>query len=185
MLKTHLIILLVLFNNVTLADGIGLGQPLPQLAIDDRGELVLDNDEFSFQPWELPAAIGKFHVVQYMAGTKGASELNKPFTDRLKEIAVGSYKVTTVINLDEAMWGTSGFVISELKKNKRRYPRSHMVVDADGIGRELWKFESKSSAIVIVDAAGSVRYLKDGAMSEPEIEQALKLISGVTSPGTP
>ena len=183
MYKPLCLVTFLMFSSVVLGDGIDLGQPLPELSIADRGELLLENDEFRFRPWVLPAAIGKIHVLQYLAGTRGASKLNEPFTDRLKEIPDVNYRVTTVINLDDAMWGTSGFVISEVKKNKRRYARSSMVLDADGIGRELWRLESKSSAIVIMDAAGSVRYFKDGAMSERDIERALDLIRAAVDPG--
>jgi len=182
MKKSLYVVAFLLFSGVALGDGIDLGQPLPELSIEDRGELLLENDEFGFRPWVLPAAIGKTHVLQYMAATKGASKLNEPFTDRLKEISDGSYQVTTVINLDDAMWGTSGFVISEVKKNKRKYPGSHMVLDADGAGRELWKLEPDSSAIVIMDGGGSVRYLKDGPMSAQEIERALNLIRAAANP---
>lgn len=166
----------LLASALTRADGIDLGQPLPDLSIADRGELLLQGDDFSFAPWAVAADIGKIHIVQYMAGTKGASEINKPFTDRLQEIPNSNYQVTTIINLDDAMWGTSGFVISEVKKNKRMFPGSTMVLDAEGVGRETWKLQPKSSAIVVLDARGSVHYLKDGAMSEGDIEQMLEFI---------
>ncbi|MCZ6831364.1 MAG: YtfJ family protein [Gammaproteobacteria bacterium] len=183
MLKTLCLGIFLLVSYTVLADGIDLGRPLPELSIADRGELLLQDDEFSFVPWAMPAGIGKIHVLQYMAGTKGAKKLNKPFTDRLQEIPHQNYQVTTVINLDDAMWGTSGFVISEVKKSKRKYPDSRMVLDADGLGREVWKLQSKSSVIVIMDAQGSVRYLKEGAMNEREIEQALGLIRADMKPG--
>ena len=176
---------LLALGSFAYADGIDLGHPLPTLAIEDRGELLLEEDEFSFRPWVLPESLGKIHVLQYMAGTKGASKLNEPFTDRLKEIPDENYRVTTIINLDDALWGTSGFVLSEVKKNKRMYPRSYMVLDTDGIGREHWKLEKKSSAIVIMDPTGSVRYLKDGAMNEQEIEQALSFIRSHVQPAPP
>jgi YtfJ family uncharacterized protein len=170
---------------VSLADGIDLGQPLPELSITDRGELLLQDDEFSFTPWALPGGIGKIHILQYLAATKGASELNKPFTDRLADLPDKNHAVTTVINLDDAIWGTSRFVISEIKKNKRKFPGSTMVLDAEGLGREAWKLQSRSSAIVVLDARGSVRYLKEGAMNESEIEHALQLIQTQTSPESP
>jgi YtfJ family uncharacterized protein len=176
MLKPLCLCALLLASAASLADGIDLGQPLPDLNINDRGELLLKGDDFSFAPWALPAGIGKIHILQYMAATKGASELNKPFTDRLKDIPNPNYLVTTVLNLDDAMWGTSGFVISEVKKNKRQFPGSTMVLDAAGRGLEVWKLQSKSSTIVVMDAQGSVQFLKDGAMDENEIEKALKFI---------
>ena len=82
------LIALLVFSSLAAADGIGLGRPLPQLSIEDRGELLLEGDEVTFRPWVLPRGIGKIHVLQYMAATRGASKLNEPFTDRLGEIAV-------------------------------------------------------------------------------------------------
>ena len=96
MLKPLYYCALLLASALTWADGIDLGQPLPDLSIADRGELLLQGDDFSFTPWVVAADLGKIHIVQYMAGTKGASEINKPFTDRLKEIPNPNYQVTTI-----------------------------------------------------------------------------------------
>ncbi|MCX2981520.1 YtfJ family protein [Halieaceae bacterium IMCC14734] len=164
------------------AGGILVGQPLPQLKISERGELLLDDDDVSYSAWQSPQQPGKAHVLQYMAGTAGASKLNEPFTERLKVSADLDIMVTTVINLDDATWGTSGFVVSEVKKNKRLFPMSQLVLDDDGHGREVWSLPRKSSAIVITDAAGIVLYVKEGAMDESEIERALELLRGTGSP---
>ena len=173
-----LVFLTLLFVSQQLqAQGLQVGSLVPDLSISELGEIRLQEEEFSYHPWTFPQDLGQLHVVQYMAATMKASELNKPFTDSLSEnLAGGNFTVTTVINLDDAMWGTSGFVISEIKKNKKRYPESTMVLDKAGIGREAWQLDKKSSAIVIVDAAGTIRYIKQGAMEAAEIESTLEMI---------
>ena len=159
------------------ASSIQVGQPLPDLTITDRGELMFAEEEFSFQPWQVPGNLGKVHVLQYMAATMKARSQSKPFTDALEQqIPFGSYHVTTVINLDDALFGTGGFVIGEVKSSKKQYPMSTIVVDEDGTGLEAWQLNRKSSAIVVVDASGTVLYLKQGAMTEQEIESTLQLI---------
>lgn len=177
-LPTLTVLLLSCFAGLSMASTIEAGAPLPQLAISDRGEVILrDDDKFSFSPWHSQQGVGKVHVLQYMAGTLSAKGINKPFTDRLEqEIDYSHYHVTTIINLDDAMWGTGRFVVSEVQKSKRKYPLSTMVLDEDGMGLKQWQLGAKSSAIIITDGLGKVLYLKEGAMSEMEISAALLLV---------
>lgn len=171
--------LLFLFTLSTAAwsSGIQVGQPLPELAIAERGELLLENEEFSYAPWRLPKTTDKVHVLQYMAGRMTARGQSKPFTDRLKDsLPLGSYHVTTVINLDDALWGTSGFVIGELKDSKKKYPLSTIVLDENGTGLETWQLRPKGATIMVLDTFGTVLYLKEGGMSEDEIENTLELM---------
>jgi uncharacterized protein len=160
-----------------LADTLTLGEPIPDLQIDNLGEIQLSDDEVSYTPWQLDVPDKKVHVLQYMAGTMSASKLNSPFTDALKDgIDYSGYYVTTIINLDDAMWGSKGFVRAEIEKNKRRYPLSSLILDDEGIGKETWNIDDKTSTIVVADSSGSIIYLKHGAMSEDEIERTLELI---------
>lgn len=157
--------------------GITVGAPLPGLVIDDRGELTLLEGDFSYRPWALPTALGKVHVLQYMAGRMSARSQTKPFTDRLESaIPDGAIHVTTVINLDDTLWGTSGFVVGEVKSSKRKYPDSTIVLDEEGSGLETWGLQPKGATIVILDPGGSVLYFKEGAMSESEIDSTLELM---------
>jgi len=162
----------------TWSSNIQIGEPLPELSIDDRGELVLlGEDEISYRTWQSPGHPEKVHVLQYLAGTRKARSQTQAFTDRLEELLPkGSYQFTTVINLDDAMWGTSGFVVGEVKSSKRKYPDSTMVLDEEGTGLQGWQLQKKSSAIVVIDTSGTVLYLKQGSMSEGEIEAAVELI---------
>lgn len=154
-----------------------LGKRLADLSILDRGELVLAGDEVTYQPWRYPQEPGRVHVVQYLAATQAASEINEAFTDRMKtDLPQGQFLSTTIVNLDEAMWGTGGFVVSKLKSNKLQFPGAVLVADADGLGRKQWQLEKKSSAVIVADPSGLVRFFKQGAMSAEEIESTLAMV---------
>ena len=63
--------------------------------------------------------------------------------------------------------------MSALKDSKRKHPDSTLILDNEAGGIEAWQLRPKSSAIVIVDAHGKVQFLKEGKMSESEIESAI------------
>ena len=164
---------------LTAAADIAPGNRLPDLVIAEKGELVINDGEVGYKPWSYPQQPGKVHVMQYMAATRGASNINMPFTDKMKtDLPQGEFLSTTILNLDEAMWGTAGLVVSELKSNKLEFPKAVLVADEDGEGLSKWKLESENSAVIVTDPQGVVRYFKQGAMSDAEIESTLALIRG-------
>ena len=99
------------------------------------------------------------HIVQYFGATRGDSKLFEPFTDRLREtFGDGKYHVTTIINLDAALWGTSGLVVSEVQDSKRKFPNSTMVLDEEGSGVNEWQLGKQGAGLAILDAKGTVLY---------------------------
>jgi YtfJ family uncharacterized protein len=172
-----LILLASLLTPFAQASDILPGNRLPDLDIAEKGELVLSGDEVGYRAWNYPQQPGKVHVLQYMAATRAASNINMPFTDRMKsELPQGAFLSTTILNLDEAMWGTGGLVVSELKSNKKEFPNAVLVADADGVGRQKWQLDKENSAVIVTDPQGVVRYFKQGAMSEAEIASTLQLV---------
>jgi YtfJ family uncharacterized protein len=172
-----LILLVSLLTPFAQASDILPGNRLPDLDIAEKGELVLSGDEVGYRAWNYPQQPGKVHVLQYMAATRAASNINMPFTDRMKsELPQGAFLSTTILNLDEAMWGTGGLVVSELKSNKKEFPNAVLVADADGVGRQKWQLDKENSAVIVTDPQGVVRYFKQGAMSEAEIASTLQLV---------
>ena len=160
-------------------EGIAPGRTLPPLAVNDIGELVLRDDELEYSPWNSSdMAAGRVHVIQYMAARLSAKSMNESFTDRLKasELSLDHYHVTTIVNVDDAMFGTRGIVMAELESNKRRYFRSTIVADARGEGLRVWSLRPRSSAIIILDPEHRVRFFRQGALSEQEIEAAMELV---------
>jgi YtfJ family uncharacterized protein len=153
------------------------GSPLPPLKIEDRGEILLQGDDFSFAPWSSEQQPGKVHILQYFGATRSDSKRFKPFTDLLEQtFAQGQYHVTTILNLDAALWGTSGLVVSEVKDNKRRYPGSTMVLDENGTGVEAWELGDDGTGLVIMDAQGTVQYFTRGNLDEGQMQSSLELV---------
>ena len=179
MIIRMMILLLSLAAPITLAGGTTPGDRLADLSITDKGELLLSDGDVKYKPWNYPQQPGKVHVLQYMAATQSASKINKPFRKKMTTVLPqgGEFLSTTILNLDEAMWGTSGMVVSKLKSSKMEFPNATMVVDEKGEGLTKWQLEKENSAVIVTDSAGVVRYFKQGAMSEAEIDSTLALIN--------
>lgn len=151
--------------------------PLPPVTIEDKGELLLEGEDFSYTAWSSQLNPGKVHVVQYFAGTMGDSKTFEPFTDLLQEeLDHRSYHVTTIVNLDASLWGTTGFVISEVKASKKKFPDATMVLDAEGTGATVWDLGEKGAVLAILDKDGVVRYLTREPMSAEELSASLELV---------
>ena len=177
MIRQAMILVAALAALPALAADYQAGDRLPDLDIGDRGELVLRGDDADYQPWRYPQQPGKVHVLQYMAATRSASRLNDPFIDRIKsDFPDGTLLSTTILNLDEALWGTGGLISSELTSNKKQYPLAVLVADEEGVGLRTWQLQEDSAAIIVTDSRGMVLYFKQGAMSAAEVDSTIELI---------
>lgn len=168
----------VLIAGFSHAAAIKVGEPLSSLAVTDRGEVILKNGEPDYQPWDTASLAGKVSVVQYMAARMSVKDMNKPFTDAIEQAAFPKkvFAMATLVNVDDALWGTSGMINSELKKNKQKYPDSTIVADHQGKGLAQWELQTKSSAITVMDPSGRVVFFKEGALSEQEVSEVMMLI---------
>jgi len=168
---------MVLASGSALAGAPAVDSPLPVLSISERGELTMTGDDFSFVPWSSASNPGKVHVIQYFGANMGDRDVFKPFTDLLQtSVEPGTVHVTTVLNLDAALWGTTGFVISELEKNKRIHPLATMVLDKEGKGVTEWDLGKTGTGLMVMDANGIVRYFTRRAMSKEELAATLELV---------
>lgn len=151
--------------------------PLPELHISDRGELTYQDDDFTFVPWSSTRTPGKVHVIQYFGAKLADRDVFAPVTDRIQEtFEAGTVHVTTVLNMDAALWGTSSFVMSELEKNKKQHPASTMVVDEEGSGIETWNLGKDGTGLIVMDADGIVRFFNRGSLSEDQLASTIELI---------
>ena len=176
---TLLLALLIGWSQLALAEGPVVSAPLPPLEIAERGEMLMDDEEFSFVPWSSDKDPGKVHILQYFSGTIAHRDLFSPFTDLLQaELDYTKYHVTTIINLDRALWGTTGFVVSELKDSKKQYPLATMVLDEDGIGVEQWQLGKQGSVLAIMDNDGVVQFVSHGPLDDSQMQSSLELVRG-------
>ena len=175
------------------AQGLVVGRKVPGVAIADRGVLVpattvvngrmvLASQDLGHQAWNPRLMLGRVWTLYHLAARSGADELNKPYIDaliaaKLPEFAPdGGYKTVTVLNLDDALWGTAGIGRSRLEKSQREVPYAFHVEDEKGLGRAAWGLQPKSSAVAVVDRDGTVLFAKDGKLSPEEIIKAVSII---------
>jgi len=172
--------LLVILPLLAAAQGPVIEAPLPPLSIAERGEMIMgSDDEFSFTPWSSDKDPGKVHILQYFSGTLAHRDLFSPFTDLLQEeLDYTKYHVTTIINLERALWGTTGFVVSEVKASKREFPMATMVLDEEGVGVSDWQLGKQGSVLAIMDNDGVVRFVSYGPLNEGQMKTSLELVRG-------
>ncbi|MCW2476242.1 YtfJ family protein [Candidatus Symbiopectobacterium sp. NZEC151] len=161
-----------------MAHNLTLNNTLPPTGVADKGELMYQNQQFSYQNWNSAQLAGKVRVIQHIAGRTSAKEMNDPLISAIKaaNLAREYYQTTTIVNTDDAIIGTSPFVRSSLEESKKTFPWSQFIVDSNGNVRKAWQLEPKSSAIVVLDKRGQVRYVKDGALSAQDVQQVMGLL---------
>ena len=156
-----------------------LGGELPALDVPSRGELEINGDSVRFVPWsteqitaDTPALI--FH----MAARMSSDSIIAPLRDRLEkgDYAPGSFQSISVVNLDDALWGTQGLVTSELAKNKRAHPQAVLVADDEGRGLKAWSLEPKGVAVILLNTDGNIRLLKEGKLSEEDVNDIISAL---------
>ncbi|MGF1752513.1 YtfJ family protein [Vibrio makurazakiensis] len=161
------------------AHNLTVGQAVPAAAIDSYGEIVIENQETAYQAWETSQLLGKVRVIQAIAGRSSSKEMNAPLMAAItaSKFDEANYQTTTVINQDDSIWGTGSFVKSSAESSKQEFPWSSMVVDEEGKVAATWELQEESSAIIVQDKQGKVLFVKEGALSESEVNQVIKLIA--------
>ena len=154
------------------------GERVPAVGVAVRGELMLDNDKFSYKSWNSAQLPGKVRVVQHIAGRTSAKEKNAGLIEAIKaaKLPLDRYQTTTIVNTDDAIPGTGMFVRNSLESNKKLFPWSQIVVDSNGVVMKAWQLEEESSAIAVLDKDGRVQWAKDGALTQDEVQQVIALL---------
>lgn len=177
-LRKILALTCLLLPMMTSAHKFETGQRVPPIGIADRGELVLDKDQFSYNTWNSAQLVGKVRVLQHIAGRTSAKEKNATLIEAIKSAKLphDRYQTTTIVNTDDAIPGSGMFVRSSLESNKKLYPWSQFIVDSNGIARSAWQLDEESSAIAVLDKDGRVQWAKDGALTQEEVQQVMDLL---------
>jgi YtfJ family uncharacterized protein len=161
-----------------MAHNIEPGKSLPEASVDYHGELQLDGDKVMYRPWDLSQLPGKVRVIQAIAGRKSAKKMNAPLMNAITAAGfpAESYQTTSIINQDDAIWGTGSFVKSSAQESKKEFPWSSIVLDKEGSVAQAWQLAEKSSAILVLDKQGQVLFVKEGALEQSEIDRVLQLV---------
>ena len=182
-LRTLLAVSRLLMPLMATAQNFTTGHRVAPVGVADRGELILDNDKFSYKNWNSAQLPGKVRVVQHIAGRSSAKEKNAALVEAIKSAGLphDRYQTTTIVNTDDAIPGTSMFVRSSIESNKKLFPWSQFVVDSDGLVRKAWQLDESSSAIVVLDKEGRIQWSKDGELTAGEVQQVVALLHKLLS----
>jgi len=169
----------VLLGTSLQAATISVGRPLPAVSIDDVGEIYLQADgNDAYRPWQSDSTRGRIVVLQHMAARLSSKSILQSFNDSMEKRAYppGKVLVAVVVNLDDALWGTSGLVQSELKGNKKKHTESNIIADKKGVARRVWDLKEHSAAMAILDTDGTVLFFKEGKPIEQEAKAVFDII---------
>uniref|UniRef100_UPI00403E06F4 YtfJ family protein n=1 Tax=unclassified Erwinia TaxID=2622719 RepID=UPI00403E06F4 len=177
------VLVTLIFSLNVSAHGFVQGQRVPAVGITDKGELILEQQEFSYQNWNSAKLPGKVRVIQHIAGRSASKEKNAALIEAIKaaKFPHDRYQTTTLVNTDDAIPGTGMFVRSSIESNKKQYPWSQFIVDSEGVAKKAWQLEDAGSAIVVLDKQGRVCFAKDGALTREEVKQVVMLIHRLLS----
>ncbi|WP_413735435.1 YtfJ family protein [Sodalis sp. RH21] len=155
-----------------------IGKPLPKVAIAEQGELLYQQDRFSYQFWDSSQLKGKIHLIQHIAARSSASEMNAAMIESIKSANLPGkyYQTTTIVNENDALFGSGSFAHNWVENNKKMAVQSQFILDTHGNVRQAWHLLPKGSAIIVLDARGRVRYVKEGALSLKEIQEVTDLL---------
>ncbi len=169
---------LILLPFTVFAHDIVTGQRVAAVGITDKGELLYQQEVFSYQHWNSAQLPGKVRVIQHIAGRSSAKEKNAALIEAIKaaQLPHDRYQTTTIVNTDDAIPGTGLFVRRSIESNKKQYPWSQFIIDSDGAAKKSWQLLNGNSAIIVLDHSGKVRFVKEGALTAEEVKQVMALL---------
>ena len=157
---------------------IEIGKSLPEVTVDSKGEMTLNNEKVSYTKWNSGSLAGKVRMVQHLAGRSSAKDLNEDLISALKvaDFPQDTYQTSTIVNVKDAVFGTSSIVTMKVEAGKKEFPFTSVIIDTKGVVQKTWKLEKESSAISVVDKVGQVLFFKDGKLTAEEVSHAISLI---------
>ncbi len=195
MRKILLLLFMVLFMvSVSYAIEIKIGEKIPQINIEEKGVLVPEYEiingkmiykadtDINYKKWSSSELTGRIGVVYHLAARLGTDEINKPFIDALmaadlpEYLPNSPYKTTTILNTDDAVWGTAGIASGRFENSMKENTYACFANDENGVAQKSWGLKAKGSAIIIHDKEGKVLYFKDGKMTQDEIKKGISII---------
>ncbi|CAH0534492.1 putative protein YtfJ [Vibrio stylophorae] len=177
-LRQSLIGLAMLFPLTAAAHNITMGSTLPAVTVNQAGELMLNGDSLEYAPWRSWQLKDRVFLIQAIAGRTNAKEMNAAMIDAIKAQNYDrmDYQTVTIINKDDAVWGTGRMVQSSAEDSKREYPWSAFVLDNEGKVAKTWDLPDESSTIILIDRYGEVLFVKEGQLSQSEVDRVISLI---------
>lgn len=166
----------LLFSGVASAHTLTPGQPVPPVFVADKGEMVLNQGDISYQRWNSQALTGKVRLVIHVAGRLSAKEQSAALIEAVQQASLprDRFQTTTIVNTDDALPGSAIFVVRSIASSKKAAPWQQFIIDSSGVTAHSWHLQPESAAVVVVDQQGIVRFAKDGALSADNVTSVMK-----------
>ena len=180
-MKKLAFVLLTSLATSSFAHNLQLNTTLPYVSIQTDGEVIINNGSINYKNWESPALSGKVRVLQHMAGRSSVKEKNDGLMEMIKaqHFDASKYQTTTIINAEDAIFGTGAFIKSSAEKGKKNNPHSQVILDQTGLVKNVWELQPKESLIVVLDKSGKVKFAHEGKLSEQQMNQVIELIKNL------
>ena len=180
-MKKLAFVLLTSLATSSFAHNLQFNTALPYVSVQTDGEVIINNGSINYKNWESPALAGKVRVLQHMAGRSSVKEKNDSLMEMIKSqrFDASKYQTTTIINAEDAIFGTGAFVKSSAEKGKKNNPHSQVILDQTGQVKKDWGLQPKESLIVVLDKSGKVKFAHEGKLSEQQMNQVIELIKNL------
>ncbi|MDH0051956.1 YtfJ family uncharacterized protein [Pantoea sp. PA1] len=164
------------------AHNIVIGQPLPSVFIADKGEMRLEGGKVNYQKWNSLSLPGRTRLVIHVAGRLSAKEQSAPLIAALQRanLPQDRFQTTTIVNTDDALPGSSLFVINSIRSSKKASPWQQFIIDSSGVAQHRWQLKPEGAAVIVLDPDGQVKFAKDTALSADDVSQVIATLRALT-----
>ena len=149
--------------------------------MNELEKLNLEEEQISYVPLNSSELRGKVFTIYNLVGTRSAASLNDSFIDRHLEeqfdlLPGKPLQTFNIINVDDALFSTSGIVQRTVEVRKRKYVVPGFALDKEGVIQNAWRLAPERSAVIILNRFGKVVFFRDGQLTQVEIDRAIQLI---------
>ena len=155
-----------------------IGQGLPQLVVEARGELVLDGrGDVHYKLWKLQPLHASAHIGMLMVLPARISTRKEiaPLEEAMDARGYDYRRLssTSIVNLADATWGATLMVESELRSEKRKEPDVHLVVDEQGEVRRALELQEGVIHVLLYNCRGEILHHHQGRFTVGQAQQIL------------
>ncbi len=163
-------LLIGVFLTYTALNALNLNQTPPHLILEGK-----DGGKISGGAWDSNTLTGKVHVLFYVDPDE--KDKNERFADALKKANFdhSKYSSIAIVNL-AATWKPDIVIEALLKSKQKKFPNATYVKDKNKVLVKKWGLKDDESDILIFDKDGKLIFIKEGRLSDSDIEDAIKLI---------
>ena len=143
------------------------------------GELVLENGKTQFEPWDSHDTFARPPIlVIHIAARLGLKSQVDTLRQRIDQEAYqpSELAVVSIVDFDDALWGTRGLANIELQHNKKQTPQIQVIRDDQGLVRHAWKLPQNTLFVAFVDDDGTLLYRHLGLLNEEDMNALIREI---------